>query len=243
MLIRIYCSQQLVPDAEIFLDQSASAHVCQVLRLGVGDTFHIFNGQGGEYEATVIEPSKKSAHIKIGAYIASDNESPCHIHLGQAISRGDRMDYAIVKAVELGVSEITPILSARCVVRLTAERKLKRQAHWQALVRAAAEQSGRTILPVVHEPMSLAQWLLLPHALGVVALPKTKMLLGSLMQSCVSSISLLIGPESGFSSDECDLMLKHHFHAFNMGPRILRTETATVVAITLIQSLWGDLGF
>src|SRR3989338_8733667 len=155
------------------LDSNASHHLLQVLRKKVGERFILFNNSGGEFDATLISANKKTACVEIGAFHPVKTESPLKIHLGQAISRGERMDYAIQKSVELGVSEITPLFTEFCQVQLSENRIDKRVAHWQAIAVSAAEQSGRCYVPVVHAPVLFSEWIVQSHDIKLLCCTKT----------------------------------------------------------------------
>ncbi|EKD77804.1 MAG: hypothetical protein ACD_42C00171G0004 [uncultured bacterium] len=224
------------------LDAGASHHLLQVLRKKVGERFIIFNGQGGEFDATLISSNKKTACVAIGEFHERNTESPLKIHLGQGISRGERMDYAIQKSVELGVAEITPLFTEFCQVQLSENRIEKRVAHWQAIAISAAEQSGRCVVPVVHTPISFLEWIQKNNStLKLICCPRQTETLTSENNSTPKNIAIVIGAEGGFSDREIALALQEKFSTFSLGPRILRTETATVVALTLLQEKWGDL--
>ncbi len=240
-LTRVYYSGELSAHQEIVLPAAASHHMLTVLRLSLGDTLVIFNGSGLEYNACLKQVIKKSVIVLTGEALTIRRESPLSIALGQAISRGDRMDYAIQKAVELGVASITPIFTARCQVKLTPDRVEKRLAHWQGIIIAASEQSGRLVLPTLKKPLSLADWLSC-HASGFGVLCSPCDGVAFLPQSIASNqVNLLIGPEGGFNDGEINSAVNAGYHRLQLGPRILRTETATVVALTRLQTQWGDM--
>jgi len=238
--IRIYHDGELTTGLTVMLQPNASHHLLQVLRKKAGESLWIFNGQGGEFEAILTSVSKKTACITIGSFFERKTESSLHIHLGQAISRGERMDYAIQKAVELGVSEITPLFTEFCQVQLADNRIEKRVAHWQMIAVSAAEQSGRCAVPVVHSPMKFSEWITQPFENKLICCPRTSDASFS-KQSDIKNITLTIGAEGGFSDKEITAALAQQFETFSLGPRVLRTETATVVAITLLQSQLGDI--
>jgi 16S rRNA (uracil1498-N3)-methyltransferase len=238
--IRIYHTGDLSSGLTVMLDTSASHHLLQVLRKKAGERFIMFNGNGGEFDVTLVSANKKTACVEIGEWHQRAVESELSIHLGQAISRGERMDYAIQKAVELGVSAITPLLTEYCQVQLSENRVDKRVAHWQMIAISAAEQSGRCVVPVVHSPMSMDQWILQKAALKIICCPRQeKNNFIEVMQS--KNMMLAIGAEGGFSDHEVRAALQENFVSLSLGPRILRTETATVVALTILQSQWGDM--
>jgi len=176
--------------------------------------------------------------VQLNEQFAGQIESPLRIHLGQGLSRGERMDWAIQKATELGVSEITPIVSERCEVRLKDERAEKRQAHWQQIAISACEQCGRSVVPVIHAPMALADWIKKTEAdLKLVLHPVAEPLTS---HDKPGTLAFLIGPEGGLNDAEVDQAQDAGFHAARLGPRVLRTETAPVVALSVAQQLWGD---
>ena len=242
-LARLFVRDNIFPGAELALDGEQARYIGRVLRLHVGDHLTVFNGTNGEFAANVLSISKNSAVAQAGAYIETATESSLKVHLVQGISRGERMDFVVQKATELGVKRISPVLTDHSVVKLDARRTAKRRDHWQKVAESACEQSGRIRPPLIDEPMSLNSWfgaktgeadidlILQPRAattLTSIAAPKTK-------------ICLLIGPEGGFSEAEYEDAAVAKFKAVSIGPRILRTETAALAALTVAQSLWGDL--
>lgn len=238
--IRIYHQGDLSTGLTVMLDQNASHHLLQVLRKKNGERFVVFNGKGGEFDATLISANKKTACVEIAEFHERKVESALSIHLGQAISRSERMDYAIQKSVELGVAEITPLITEFCQVQLSAERFAKRVAHWQAIAISAAEQSGRCFVPIVHLPILFSEWILQKNKINIICCPRQEK--NSFIEiESAKNISLTIGAEGGFSDLEIEEVLKKDFVPMSLGPRILRTETATVVALTLLQEKFGDL--
>ncbi|ONM43408.1 16S rRNA (uracil(1498)-N(3))-methyltransferase [Halopseudomonas pachastrellae] len=225
---------------EVILDGDVAHYIGRVLRLAPGAPVQIFNGSGQEWPGEVSAVSKRDVTITLQQPVAGTPESPLHTHLGQALSRGERMDWAIQKAVELGVSEITPLFTERCEVKLQGERADKRQAHWQQIAVSACEQCGRSSVPVIHPPMALHDWLsALQVDVRLVLHHRTEQDLQSL--PAPESAALLIGPEGGLSAGEIAQAEQAGFHAARFGPRVLRTETAPVVALTMLQHLWGDV--
>ena len=203
------------------------------------DPLILFNGEGGFWQARVSQVSKKQVQVVPLEFCARDNESPLTISLGQTLSRGERMDYAIQKAVECGVTEITPLYTERCEVKLNSERQDKRLRHWQQVVISACEQCGRNIVPTINPPCHLSDWLnSRTTELNFVLHHRTEKALGGYEQPV--SVSLLIGPEGGLTAEEIALAEQQAFHPLALGPRVLRTETAPVAAISLLQHLWGD---
>ena len=234
------------------LSDDAFGHAIRVLRLNKGDQLTVFNGHlspefCGEYQANLINVSKKQAEIVIQSKRRINNEAPLKIHLGQGISRGDRMDFTLQKAVELGVNTITPLFTSRCTVKLSGERLLKKVEQWQKIVISACEQSGRCIVPVVKPAISLNDWLCQQtSALKLNLHPKAKHSImtlpcNSLPDAQLKSVRLLIGPEGGLGPSEIAEAEQHEFVDVLLGPRILRTETAALTAITALQCRFGDL--
>lgn len=223
--------QQALPEAQ-------AHYIGRVLRHAVGDAVQLFDGSGQEFRGELIEVGKKAVRVELRERFDGQAESPLRIHLGQGLSRGERMDWAIQKAVELGVAEITPIVSERCEVRLKDERADKRLAHWRQVAISACEQCGRSVLPVIHAPLPLGEWMSLLEAdLKLVLHPVAEPLLS---HARPQSLAFLIGPEGGLSAAEVDQATAQDFHAARLGPRVLRTETAPVVALSVAQQLWGD---
>lgn len=229
---RIYQNQILKIGYEIQLDPSASQHVLNVLRLRIDEKLIVFNGTGGEYHATLVGIVKNLARICIDKFDAVDREPTLAIHLGQCLSRGERMDYAIQKSVEVGVTEITPLLATRCNVKIQEERLDKRLTHWRHIVISACEQSGRTCIPTLNPPMALRDWVMQCQGVNVVADFNHEEIT---LDALTKHINLLIGPEGGLTTDEIEFAKAHHFKSLCLGPLTLRTETAPIVAITQLQ--------
>lgn len=239
---RIYQAATLTPNTEISLDADASAHIGRVLRMSEGQEVSLFNGDGNDYPATITAAGKKSVAVKITACDANPSESPLNLHLGQVISRGDRMDFTIQKSVELGVNTITPLFSERCGVKLDGERLEKKLQQWQKIVISACEQSGRSSMPIVRPAMSLADWCSeQTAALKLNLHPRAN---GGISSLTIDSgrVRLLIGPEGGLSEAEIAMTEQQGFTDVLLGPRVLRTETAALTAISVLQSRFGDLG-
>ena len=243
---RIYLNSELVLNETVKLSDDAFGHIVRVLRLTDGDQVAIFNGKDPyQYTAKLIDVKKKHASIEIISQETIENESPLNIHLGQGISRGDRMDFTLQKSVELGGNKITPLFTERCGVKLSVERLEKKREQWQKIVISACEQSGRCIVPEVAQPMLLQDWLLQEtSALKVNLHPKAEHSIMTLPINTVSSsqrVRLLIGPEGGLSDGEINQANKADFQDILLGPRVLRTETAALTAITALQCRFGDL--
>ncbi len=236
---RIYSEQPLKADSSIELSESAANHVGRVLRMKPSEPLVLFNGEGGAWQGTIESVSKKAVTVYLESFIEGDAQSPLTIELGQTLSRGERMDYAIQKATEAGVTSITPLWSERCEVKLNAERLDKRVKHWQQVAISACEQCGRNIVPIIHIPVKLEDWLSTRATeLNFVLHHRTREKLSGYEQP--RSVSLLIGPEGGLAVQEIELAERYRFNPLALGPRVLRTETAPVVAISLMQYLWGD---
>ncbi|WP_447594774.1 16S rRNA (uracil(1498)-N(3))-methyltransferase [Aquipseudomonas campi] len=230
-------------DAPLSLGQhelpEAQAHyIGRVLRHAVGDAVQLFDGSGQEYLGELIEVGKKNVRVELREQFDGQAESALRVHLGQGLSRGERMDWAIQKATELGAAEISPIVSDRCEVRLKDERADKRMAHWRQVAISACEQCGRSVLPVIHPPILLTDWLQQADAdLKLVLHPVAEPLAS---HSRPTTLAFLIGPEGGLSDAEVAQAQAASFHSARLGPRVLRTETAPVVALSVAQQLWGD---
>ena len=239
---RIYTPTALNSGDSIELDENAFSHAVRVLRLKQGDSLILFNGEGGEYEAELSDVQKKRASATVGQFHNKDCESPLPIILGQCISRGEKMDYTIQKAVELGVTEIVPLFSERCGVKLNKERMEKRLSHWHSVIISACEQCGRNRVPTLHEARSLNDWQQqLAASLKLVLDPTATDTLATLSKP-EKDVALLIGPEGGLSDNEIKMAIEHGFNGIRLGPRTLRTETAGLTTLSVIQQLWGDLG-
>jgi len=243
---RIYQNTPLVIGETIALNEDAFGHTVRVLRLKDGDTITVFNGlindgKQGEYQATLCDVTKKRANIIINEFNQIINESPLNIHLGQAISRGDRMDFTLQKSVELGVNTITPLFTERCGVKLSGDRLQKRTEQWQKIIVSACEQSGRCAVPIVNPAISVDDWLKQKSsALKLNLHPKANHSIMSLPE-INSRVRLLIGPEGGLNDGEIERASESGFYDVLLGPRILRTETAALTAITALQCRYGDL--
>jgi 16S rRNA (uracil1498-N3)-methyltransferase len=238
---RFFCPELNITHTQFSLPEAAHRHAVQVLRLKKGALINVFDGQGQEYEATLEQVSKRESVAVLGHKIESQNESPLEITLIQGISRGERMDYALQKAVELGVNKIIPVITERCNVQLSNGRAEKRLIHWKGVMVSACEQSGRCVLPELMTVMSLDEAMSINQQSSRIVLdPLAKQGFTTLEKQ--QKISLLVGPEGGLSEQEINVVTEHNYQTVNFGPRILRTETATVAAIAVMQTLWGDLG-
>lgn len=240
---RIYLPEPLITGYSVALTESAANHVTRVLRLRPGAELRLFNGEGGEYAAVLGDSGKRGATVTVGEFTDRDTESPLQIVLGQGVSKGDRMDYTIQKAVELGVTRIEPLITERTVVNLNEERRERRLQHWQGVVIGACEQCLRNRIPEVAPSIDLARWLTCPReGLKLVLYHRGAKRLRELTPAPGEPVTLLIGPEGGLSEREIEMAMQAGFQPLCLGPRILRTETAAVMALAAMQSLWGDAG-
>jgi 16S rRNA (uracil1498-N3)-methyltransferase len=241
-LTRVYCEGPLATGAEVELPAAGAYHVARVLRMKEGAALRVFDGAGQEYQAEIARAAGDSVTVRLAEPAAPANESPLKITLVQGVSRSERMDWTLQKATELGVAAIAPVLTARSVVRLDEKQAQKKQAHWRGIVIGACEQCGRARIPAVSAPLTLREYLasVRKEGLRLVLSPSAP---GSLagLASLSNKIELLIGPEGGLDDDELISAQKAGFMPVRLGPRVLRTETAAVVALSVLQALWGDL--
>lgn len=238
---RFYCDAKLGPGVQLELPESAAHHASRVLRLKVGDEAVLFNGDGNDYRVQFLRVCKEGVTAKIIAWVAVERESPLQVTLAQAISSGDRMDFTLQKAVELGVGAIVPLAAERSVVKLAGERAEKRRDHWQNVVISACEQSGRARVPQVAAPTPMLNWLgAAPEfTLKIMLSPLARHTLHDLTEPA-GNICLLIGCEGGFSPPEIKAAESVGFTPVRLGPRVLRTESAALAALSAMQTLWGD---
>jgi len=229
----------LAAGKHIELDDENAHYVRTVLRLKKDAEIILFNGAGGEYLCAVAEVSQKTVQIAINKWLDRSVESPLLVTLGLGISRGDRMDFSVQKAVELGVNHMTPLLTERCVVQFKGEKKPQRLLHWQKIVQHAAEQSGRTTLPELTDIEYLQQWVSKQKGLKVFLDPYAESTLTDI-NPIDMQVTLLTGPEGGFSGPEREIAKVAGFIPVRLGSRILRTETASLAALAAVQMLWGD---
>jgi len=238
---RLFTPMHLAAGKHIELDDDNGHYVRTVLRLKKDAEIILFNGAGGEYLCTVGEVSRKTVQIAINKWLDRSVESPLLVTLGLGISRGDRMDFSVQKAVELGANQITPLLTERCVVQFKGEKKPQRLLHWQKIVQHAAEQSGRTTLPELTDIEYLQQWVSKQKGLKVFLDPYAELTLTDI-NPIDMQVALLTGPEGGFSDQERETAKAAGFIPVRLGSRILRTETASLAALASVQILWGDFG-
>ncbi|MBL7481651.1 16S rRNA (uracil(1498)-N(3))-methyltransferase [Legionella bononiensis] len=239
--IRIYQPGDYQIGQLVELSPEAGQHVAVVLRMQAGDPLTLFCGDNREFSAVIEHVKKKQVKVLITSINEKNRESPLRIHLAQAISKGDRMELVMQKSVELGVASITPLITERCAVKLDKERMAKKLHQWQSIVIAACEQSGRNVIPTVHPPVPLEDYLGFVH-------PSFKFILhpegNKTWRDYVinqSDITLIIGPEGGLTDEEIKLACKSDYLPLSLGPRILRTETAAITALSVLQAVGGDL--
>ncbi len=239
---RIYHPNLIEQNQQIDLSEDAVGHIGRVLRMGAGQEILLFDGSGNQFSATLTDVGKKSITAQINTSQPHSVESPLDLHLGQVISRGEKMEFTIQKSVELGVNTITPLLSERCGVKLDEKRFEKKLQQWQKVAIGACEQCGRNIVPVIRPVMSLEQWCAeQTDALKLNLHPRARYSINTLPEP-VTKVRLLIGPEGGLSETEISMTEQYHFEEILLGPRVLRTETAALTAITALQVRFGDLG-
>ena len=241
---RIYHPGGLQPGTKVTLDETAARHVTRVLRLQPGAPVILFNGEGGEYHGVIAAMGKRATEVEVKEFVRRDVESALKVILAPCLARGDRMDYLIQKAVELGVSEITPLTSERCEVRLNDARRHSRLRHWQGICVNACEQSGRNLLPQINHIQALPEWLdqFSNNAAGWLRLVLDGDAENSLSQTPAPrhGVVLLTGPEGGLTKTELATAQTRGFQNVHLGPRTLRAETAPVAALSAVQTLWGD---
>jgi 16S rRNA (uracil1498-N3)-methyltransferase len=240
-LHRIFTPAFLEPGATVELDDRAARYLGRVLRIRAGDIVVLFNGDGCDYPATIVQATKQTVSARVNEAVAATNESPLRIQLAQGIARGERMDFALQKAVELGVAAIQPLFCQRTEVKLSGPRLGKRLDHWRGVIVSACEQSGRAVLPHLQEPVGLDTWLHEPPpGARLVLRPEADATLPGLSRR--DRVCLLIGPEGGLADREIAAAVDAGFTPVRLGPRVLRTETAGPAALAVLQTLWGDLG-
>lgn len=237
---RIYTDQSLDADSTFELEPGPSQHMARVLRMQAGSELILFNGRGGEYPAVLTAMDNKRATVIVGERRDAELESPLSIHLGIAVSRGERMDWVVQKSTELGVRGITPLFSDRTEVRLTPERAAKKLRHWRQIAVSACEQCGRNTLPVIHPLAGLDRWLVTSDADCKLVLHHRAGHTGEIAFK-PASIALLVGPEGGLDVSEIAAAETAGFRPLRLGPRVLRTETAPLAAIAILQARWGDM--
>ena len=239
---RIFTEQALSADRQLLLEAGPSHHIAKVLRMQAGRELVLFDGRGGEYAATLTAVGKKQVEVALGAFSAADRSSPLSTTLAIGLSRGERFDWVLQKATELGVTRIQPLLTERTEVKLSGDRAAKRQLHWRQVTISACEQCQRNRLPQLDAPLSLDSWLQQQadntDALRLVLHHRSDKALGDYTQP--QAASLLVGPEGGLNEAEIAAAQMAGFQPLTLGPRVLRTETAPLAALGVLQYLWGD---
>ena len=236
---RVYTSQPLAEQQLVELEPGAAHHLATVLRSRSGDPVVLFNGDGREYNGVLVDVERRRVSARIDGSVPGRDSQRLAIELGIGLSRGDRFDWVVQKATELGVTVIQPLVTERCEVRLDARREERKLAHWQQVLVAASEQSGRSRLPEFRTPVDLRSWTSHVDAERKLLLDPT----GEALKTGASTpnrLALLIGPEGGFSDEERARAREDGFEPVRLGTRILRTETAPVTALSVVQWLWGD---
>ena len=237
---RIFTPQPLATGSLLTLESKASRHLAQVLRLGADDALILFNGDGFDFRGRIETPLRDGALVRIGERSEPEVQAALRITLALGISKGERMDLSLQKAVELGVWALQPLFTERSMVRLRDERLGKRMQHWQGVVISACEQSGRRRLPALAEPQRLTDWLAQTSGDGLLLDHRSERPLTALPPPAGDSLTLLVGPEGGLAPEERAMASARGFVGVRLGPRVMRTETAPLAAIAAIQSLWGD---
>lgn len=236
---RVYVDLPLDAGRRILLPAGATQHLLGVLRLAVGAPLVLFNGDGHDYSARLLDRDRRGAQALIEGAGAPEPQPVLRLRLGLGVSKAERFDFALQKAVELGVTEIQPLFTERSVVRLDGERLARRGAHWSGILTAACEQSGRRRLPHLAVALRLADWLGQPQPGGLLLDPRAEQSLTEL-PAPTAAVTLLVGPEGGLNEQERNAARHQGFVPVRLGPRILRTETAPLAALAAIQTLWGD---
>ena len=240
-LPRFYCREALSPGAHVELPEPVARHAVRVLRMPPGAPMVLFDGRGGEYLAHIERIERDRVFAELAGWNDIERESPLAITLVQALQAGEKMDFTIQKAVELGVRDFEPVESRRSVMRLAGERAAKRVAHWQGVSASACEQCGRNQVPLVAPLERLDQWLARPAPADTLRLMLAPDAPGTLADIApAQKVQLLIGAEGGLDPQEVIAAQQSGFVAVRMGPRVLRTETAGLAALAVLQALWGD---
>jgi 16S rRNA (uracil1498-N3)-methyltransferase len=238
---RIYTAQPLSIGTEILLPEQAGEHAVRVLRLERGHPLILINGDGREYDAELASLAKRAVTAVIKQARAVDREAPLSITLAQSIARGEKMDWILQKATELGVSQVVPLITERTEVKLDEERAERRMAHWDSVIESACEQCGRTTLPALARPQRIDRWLsaLDFSGLRLAMIPGGEMTVRDL-PAMEAGVIVVVGPEGGLSEQDVVMLRQADFFGLKLGPRILRTETAGVAAVAALQAVWGD---
>lgn len=238
---RIYTTHKLHSNAAVILEPEPSRHLARVLRLRVGDMLTLFDGSGGEYLSSITAVNKNNVQVLTGAHLKHECESPLKIRLGIAVSRSERMDWIVQKSTELGVSSLTPLLSKHTGVKLTGDRAEKKVHHWQQIAISACEQCGRNRPPVIRPLASIDSWLIMSTTAERKFVLHHRAQSNTMRGETPTSIALLVGPEGGLSENEIAAAEEAGYSSLKLGPRVLRTETAPLAAIAILQSIWGDM--
>lgn len=236
---RVYLNTPLTVGENVTLSEDAHRHVVNVLRLKIGNELILFNGCGNEFQSIIVSIEKKITTVEVLNEKIDFSTAALKIDLGISLIKNDKFDFAVQKAVELGVSSITPLTATRSTIKLDQKRSTKRLAHWQGIIESACEQSGQNKLPTINSVSSIKQWLQSSNTAGIIFEPTSSMTLSSL--TIDKEIRIIIGPEGGFTENELEVVGQHNFSKIKLGPRVLRAETAAIAAITSLQLLWGDL--
>lgn len=242
-LIRVYVDASLAPGARVELTGPAHEHATRVLRLRAGDALTLFNGDGQDYPSTITQLRRGAAACEVRTVEPARAESPLAVTLVQGIARAERMDLVVQKATELGVAAVQPVVTGRSVVKLDGAARERKRAHWAGVAVAACEQSGRARLPEVAVPLPLADWLARPAVPGRRRLqldPEAGETLAA-RAAGAAAVELLVGPEGGLTEDERDAARQTGYLSCRLGPRVLRSETAAIAAIAVLQATAGDL--
>jgi len=241
-LTRVYVEAALTGGTRGLVSGNAANHIARVLRLGVGDALTLFDGRGGEYASRIEGLRKDAVEVAVGEHVAIERESPLALTLAQGVSRGERMDWVMQKATELGVQRIVPLITKRSVVRLDPGQAQKKLQHWRGIIIASCEQCGRNRLPQLAAPRDLQEFLGSEATTGAMRLllsPIGSLRIGAI--KLVQKFTVLIGPEGGLAPEEAQAALAQGFVGVQLGPRVLRTETAAIAALAALQQALGDL--
>ncbi len=239
---RFHVQQPLAAGQQLELPADVAHHI-NVVRMEPGDTLTLFNGDGGEYTAVLTDVQKKKAWAEIKVFDPREAELPFAVTLAQALPEGSKMDWIIEKAVELGVAGIQPLAARRCVVRLSAERAEKKLEHWNGIVVSASEQCGRNRLAPVAAPLEFREWIARQdlHKRVILTPRATESLADWARHQPAQALSIMVGPEGGFSDEEEAEALRHGALPLSIGPRVLRTETAALAAVSILSAAWGGI--
>jgi len=241
-LIRVHVDAALSQGARVRLEAKAAAHVTRVLRLGAGDTVTLFNGDGADYPARITAAGRGTVEAEVTGHTGARAESPLAVTLVQGIARAERMDLVLQKATELGVAAIQPVVTSRSVVKLDRDSRERKLSHWRGIAVAACEQCGRARVPAVAAPRTFESWIAEPPGDGARLLlsPDADVPLSAAARGA-TAVELLVGPEGGLDATEREAALAAGYRGCRLGPRILRSETAAIAALAVLQAVAGDL--